>query len=99
MGCSGNVCDITINCMPSMAGTEVLEGGKIPKGFWMWADWSHVASAARKGLATTATTCLTFQSRPDGCVVACSKSRIMVLMSCMFRMHVLLHFTTNYTGS
>ena len=23
----------------------------------------------------------------------------MVLMSCMFRMHVLLHFTTNYTGS
>ena len=51
---------------------------------------SGPVSSQQKGLATTATTCLTFQSRPDGCVVACSKIRIMVLMSCMFRMHVLL---------
>ena len=48
------------------------------------------------GLATIVTTCLTFQSRPDGCVAACSKSTIIMLMSCMFWMHALLHFTTTY---
>ena len=51
-----------------------------------------------KGLATTATTCLNFQSRPDGCVVACSKGRIMMFMFCMLRVRVLLQFTTDYTG-